>query len=342
MTVPCVRVAREDGERVRRALAERGLLDRDHEITAADGRLYVPIADPAAVADEYAVVERDAPTRETRTMPADILGFEPSHERLGGIVILDEDDPERARQVARAVMESDLPATTVLNRASEVTGKHRTREWDVLAGESTETIHREYGFEYALDVARVYFSPRLATERRRVAEQVDEGERALDMFCGVGPFAIPVAARGATAVGVDANPAAVAYCHENARRNGVEERVTVVEADVRTLGSASQAERSDGGHEAAGEYVNWADRLVMNLPHSAHEFLDTAVALAAEDCTLHYYDIASEDAPYEAGEAAIRAAAEPEGYAVSVETRHAVRSYAPHELNVRLDVALRR
>jgi tRNA (guanine37-N1)-methyltransferase len=56
---------------------------------------------------------------------------------------------------------------------------------------------------------------------------------------------------------------------------------------------------------------------------------------------LHYYDIQHEDGRFEAGEAAIRAAAEPE-YDVTVETRHTVRSYAPHEFNVVLDVRLTR
>jgi tRNA (guanine37-N1)-methyltransferase len=79
----------------------------------------------------------------------------------------------------------------------------------------------------------------------------------------------------------------------------------------------------------------------MNLPHSADEFLDTAVALAGDDCVVHYYDIQSEDDPYGPGERAIRAAAEPD-YDVTVERRHTVRSYAPHELNVCLDVRLTR
>jgi tRNA (guanine37-N1)-methyltransferase len=82
--------------------------------------------------------------------------------------------------------------------------------------------------------------------------------------------------------------------------------------------------------------------VVMNLPHSANAFLDTAVRLAGDDCVLHYYDIQHEDDPFGPGERAIRAAAEAEGYDVAVETRHEVRSYAPHELNVCLDARLRR
>ncbi|GKZ13662.1 class I SAM-dependent methyltransferase family protein [Haladaptatus sp. T7] len=326
MEVPCVRVEREEGEAARRELAESDLIVDEVEIVVEDGWLYIPVTDPDAIPPTFEVVTRDLPTRTTQQMPADILGFEPSYERLGEIVLIDEDDPELAIEVADAVVASTLPVETVLNRASKVKGETRVRDWDVLAGNGTETVHREYGCEFLLDVARVYFSPRLATERHRVAEQVEPDERAFDMFAGVGPFVIPFAKRGATVVGADVNDVAIDYLNENARRNGVEDRVTAICGDVR---------------ETATEYENWADRLVMNLPHSADEFLDTAVSLAGDECVVHYYDIQHEDDPFGPGEAAIRAAAEPE-YDVSVETRQTVRSYAPHELNVCLDVRLTR
>ncbi len=342
MEVPCVRVSLEEGEQTRRELADADLIDDEYELTAEDGELYVPVTDPDAVPDTLAVVSMTVPERETQTTPADVLGFDPSYERLGKTVLLDEDDDERAREIADAVLESDLPVDTVLNKQSKVKGETRIRDWDLLAGEDTEVVHREYGCEFVLDLADVYFSPRLATERHRVAEQVGEArsaseqasgqrpratdEHAVDMFAGVGPFVIPFAKRGAECVGVDVNEDAIEYLRENARRNGVEDRVTAICADVR---------------EVAAEYEGWADRLVMNLPHSADEFLETAVVLAGDDCVLHYYDIQHEDDPFGPGERAIRAAAEPE-YEVTVETRHTVRSYAPHELNVCLDVRLER
>ena len=326
MNVSCVRVAREDGEATRRRLAEADLVAEDYEIEVADGALYIPVTDETAVPEEFEVVTRAVESRETQTMPADLLSFDPTYERLGNVVIVDEDDPARAQALADAIVESALPVESVVNRASKVKGTERVRDWDLLAGETTEALHREYGCEFALDLSTVYFSPRLATERHRVTDQVTEGEQAVDMFAGVGPFVIPFAKRGATVVGVDINDHAIEYLRENARRNSVEERVTGICGDVR---------------EVAAEYEGWADRLVMNLPHSADEFLETAVALAGEECVVHYYDIQHEDDPFGPGEAAIRAAAEPT-YEVSVETRHTVRSYAPHELNVCLDVRLTR
>ena len=342
MDVPSVAVAREAGEATRTALAEAAVLDDDHEIAVEDGRLYIPVTDADAAADAVAALDCDTemttydlPVRQGVRTPADILGFEPSVERIGDIVVIDEDDPDRAATIAEAVIDADLPARSVLNRASKIKGELRVRDWEVVAVDDaaagndltpTETVHREYGHSFRLDLAAVYFSPRLATERHRVVEQIEPDEQVLDMFAGVGPFAIPAASRGASVVAVDLNETAVDYCRENARRNGVADAVTTVAGDVR---------------EVADDYRGWADRLVMNLPHSANEFVETAVALAGEECVLHYYDIQHEDDPFEPGIEAIKSAAEP-AYTVSVETQHIVRSYAPHELNVCLDVRLRR
>ena len=324
MAVPCVRVPREEGETTRQRLAADGLVSEAYEIELAEGHLYIPVTDPSAVGD-LPVVERDPDPREGQTMPADLVS-DPSYERVGDVVVVDEDDPDRADRVATAVVESDLPVDVVLDRASKVKGQERVRDWEVLAGEGTETVHREYGCEYLVDLAEAFFSPRLATERHRVAEQVEAGEHAFDMFAGVGPFVVPFARRGATVVGADVNPEAIAHLRENASRNGVAERVTAIEGDVR---------------EVVPDYGGWADRVVMNLPHSADEFLDAAVLLAGEEAVIHYYDIQHEEDPFGPGEAAIRRAAEPD-YEATVETRRRVRSYAPHEVNVCLDVRLTR
>lgn len=326
MSVPCVRVPREEGEAARRALADANLLDHGHDIVVDADALYIPVSNAEAVSPEYEVVEYEAPSREKRRVPEDVLGFEPSYERLGDIVIVDEDDPDRARRIADALVESDIRAGTVVNRDSKIKGELRVRDWDVLVGAETETVHREYGFEFLLDIATVYFSPRLATERHRIVEQVQSGERVFDMFAGVGPFVVPCAARGANVVGVDLNEAAVEYLRENAERNDVAGNVTAVHGDVR---------------DVAADYADWADRIIMNLPHSAGDFLDTAVAVAGDECVVHLYDIQPEDDLFGPGEAAVRAAAEPE-YDATVLRERVVRSYAPHELNVCLDVRLSR
>ena len=326
MAVPCVRAKREAGEETRQRLADADLVDQDREIVHEDGWLYIPVEDPDAVPEAYDVVDQATPERETQTMPADLVDFDVSYERIGDVVVIDEDDTARAQALADAIWESAIPVKTVLNRASKIRGETRVRDWDIVRGSETEAEYREYGCTFALDLAAVYFSPRLATERHRVIEQVGSDEHVFDMFAGVGPFVVPAAAQGAQAVGTDINETAIEYLRENAARNGVSECVTAIHGDVR---------------EAAHDYEGWADRLVMNLPHSADEFLEAARTIAGEKCVLHYYDIQHEDDAFGPGTRAIRDVFEP-AYEVTVETERVVRSYAPHEDNVVLDVRLER
>lgn len=324
MRRPCVRVPRDEGEETRRLLDEADLRDGRYEIQSDDEFVYIPVLDAPAVADTYNVVEREVDPRDTLTMPEDLLAFTPTYERLGELILLQEENPDRARQAAKAFMTCDLPVSTVLNRASAVSGTRRVPDWEVLAGSETETVHREYGAEFLVDPTRAYFSPRLATERQRVISQIAPDEHVFDMFAGVGPYAIRAALAGATVVAVDINPEAIEYLRENTRRNEVADEMTIIEGDV---------------DEVVDSYSGWADRVIMNLPHSAQEHLGAARTVAGDRCVLHYYDIQSEPTPFEAGEQAIAEVFETT-HAVSFLDRRVVRSYAPGEVNVCLDVQL--
>jgi release factor glutamine methyltransferase len=81
------------------------------------------------------------------------------------------------------------------------------------------------------------FTPRPATERLvRTADELIGGEpkRVADVGSGSGVIGISLAARNPQIEvwAVDKNPEAVALTRENARRNGVADRVHVVEGDL--------------------------------------------------------------------------------------------------------------
>jgi 23S rRNA (uracil1939-C5)-methyltransferase len=69
--------------------------------------------------------------------------------------------------------------------------------------------------------------------RRAVALLAPQpGERIGDMFCGLGNFALALARRGARVVGVEGSPELVARAAENARLNGLAQRVQFRTADL--------------------------------------------------------------------------------------------------------------
>jgi len=135
-------------------------------------------------------------------------------------------------EIAHAIISRRKNITTVINKTSRLGGSNRTACYEILAGNSTFTVDHEYNHAYNLDVGTVFFNPRLASERKRVTVQVQRGERVLIPCCGVGPFVVPAAARGAEIVAIEQNPEACRWLMENLRLNGVEDRVTIIEGDA--------------------------------------------------------------------------------------------------------------
>ena len=136
------------------------------------------------------------------------------------------------RTIAQAIISGRRSIKTVLNKISRLDGCNRTACYEVLAGKDTVTLHHEYGYAYQLDIGTVFFNPRLASERKRVTDQVKSGERILIPFCGVGPYVIPAAVRGGHIIAVEKNPEAYLWFLRNIHLNGVEDRVTPLQGDA--------------------------------------------------------------------------------------------------------------
>ncbi|MEK6978281.1 MAG: class I SAM-dependent methyltransferase family protein, partial [Candidatus Hydrothermarchaeota archaeon] len=192
-----------------------------------------------------------------------------------------------------------------------------------LAGEERGVaVHLEHGCQYKMDIRKVYFSPRLGYERRRVLERVDKGETVVDLFAGVGPFSIPLAKyRGAKVYAVDINPAAVDYLRENVRLNKVEGLVVPLLGDCRAVTPRGVA-----------------DRVIMNLPKRSLEFLDVALGALKGGGIIHLYAIAPQEDLYTALEGEIRKAFQGLGKGMEVLERRVVRPYSPRQYHVVLDI----
>ncbi|XGI83381.1 class I SAM-dependent methyltransferase family protein [Halorutilales archaeon Cl-col2-1] len=331
-TSACVKVDVEKGETTRQTLGEADAVDGDLRLRTEDGSLYIPVESRDVVPEslDAEMCEAEFEERESLVSPEDILGYSPTFETVGDIALIEEKEDGEVdtvtEKVGEAVVEADNNIKTALAVESKVKGRERLRDLrHVYGDETTETVHREYGVELRVNVSEVYFTPRLANERQRVVSQIEEGERVLDMFAGVGPYSVPAAKRGAEVTAVDVNPDAVEYLRQNAERNGVGDRISVVEGDAREVA------RRLGGF----------DRIIMNLPHSANDFLDEAVEAAGDGCVIHYYDMRHEDDLFEGAVDEIREAASDGGYEIEVLDEVNVRSYAPYEYNVCIDARLK-
>lgn len=263
----CLAVPKREAEQTRRRLLDEGLLDRRYRPRSEGDTVLLPVTEGVA----------GAVRRAFEAVPEQAVL--PRHELVGGIAIMQENDPEAARRL----LSSRPSLQTVLFPETAVEGEYRTRRFAVLAGvPATRTRVTEYGLHFDVDLALAYFSARLSTERQRVLDLVGEGERVLDMFAGVGPFAITLARRAGIVVAADLNPAAVHLLVHNIALNRAKNVIPML---------------ADAAHLPRLGFAPF-DRVVMNLPMAAPQFLPAAAALCRDGGTIHLYALEEEEGEY--------------------------------------------
>jgi len=296
-----IRIARADCEAALDFLRERNLVVRDLGFLRSCESVIVPVARHpsgdevkglASLGIAFECIEADFPAREGRPhnmreylvgkLPPPLLERIPkSYDIVGDIAILElpEELKGHGESIGEALMKVHGGLRLVLKKTSDISGKFRVGGYEVIAGHgSTETVHREHGCLYRLDPTKVFFTPRLSTERARVAAQVTEGEVVGDLFAGVGPFSILIAKRvaGVKVYSVDVNPIAFQYLEGNIRLNKLGDRVIAI------LGDAAEV--------TSGTLKGICSRAIMNLPAGAELFLEAASnALRPEGGVVHLH-----------------------------------------------------
>jgi tRNA (guanine37-N1)-methyltransferase len=279
-----VSVPKEEAEAVRREFLAQGVLRRGVAIAREGDTVFLPVT--------TAAIGHPTMEREFREAFAPIRSYKdvarvPSHlrERLPtsfdvvgdiALVKIPDDLLEYEQEIAAAILRAHGSVKVVAADAG-VKGPLRVRNLRVLAGEDrTETVHREYGLSYKVDVGRAYFSPRLGSERLRVADQVQVGEVVVDLFSGVGPYAILIAKRRRPKVvhAFDANPEAYRYLEENVRLN-----------------RADRVRPRLGDGISLLPLVEPPDRIILDYPQGADAAYQAALLRIRAGGTTHYYAI---------------------------------------------------
>lgn len=281
----CVRVPKREGEPVRSKLAAEGNLDLDSRIRADGDHLLIPILCDSF--EDYEVIDaemegqghRPKDYRDVAQVPDDLKGTLPSSFDVVGDVAMiklpDELLPYKVT-IGNALLEVNHSLRTVF-LDSGVKGEFRIRDLEQIAGSgSSETVHKEFGVRLYTDPSRVYFNPRLSTERSRIASLVKEGEVIIDMFAGVAPFGTVICrmANPEVVYSIDLNPDAEHFARLNAERNHVGQIVPMT-------GDSSKLVYD----------LPMADRIIMNLPQIADRFLHYAMDRLKVGGVAHMYKI---------------------------------------------------
>lgn len=276
--------------------------------------------------DLRTVLKQKIPENLLKLVPRafDIIG---SKEKAVAIMEIPEELKNYKRTIAETLMELHKNVKTVLAKASERYGIYRVRELRLIAGEDdTEVIHREFRCLFKLNPLKVYFSPREATERMRIAEKVKPEESILVMFSGIGPLPVVIAKKqpNVQVVAVEINLDAHNYCVQNIFLNKLSDRIKPILGDVREV------------CPSLGKF----DRVLMPLPKGAADYLEIAISCLREGGILHFYHWAHEGDLFSEAEDLINDAAERMNRGAEIVDQIQVLPFGPRIWKVRVDARI--
>jgi tRNA (guanine37-N1)-methyltransferase len=217
--------------------------------------------------------------------------FISAFDQIGKIIIVRIPDSllSKKKIIGETLLKEVKTAKSVFYQVSAVKGDFRTRKLEIIAGENnTETEYKEFGCKFTVDVENAFFSPRLSTERERIANLIQDGEVITNMFAGIGMFSIMVAKKKkCTVFSLDINPMASKLCEKNIELNKLAGKIISINGD-------------------AGEIINEqlmdkSDRTLMLLPERSDEFLESAINTTKNGGIIHYYSHIHADKKSDAG-----------------------------------------
>ena len=216
-------------------------------------------------------------------LPSEIQNIAPrAFDIFGDIAIikLSEELMAYSEPISQALLDSHKNISKVALDLG-VKGDYRIRRLEMLTGKSDfVSNHRENGFEFTLDISKVYFSPRLAMERKRIYDITKSEETVLDAFAGASPFSVGLAAKGCIVTAVDSNPDAEKWSHNNFELNNVSE------LNYNFFCSKIEDILED---------LPFFDRIIMNNPTNSLPYLQELSNKLKPEGIIHLYKIVEKD-----------------------------------------------
>ena len=204
-----------------------------------------------------------------------------AYDIIGNIAIVkfkEGTSKEDKKNLAKSILEKQNNVYTVLEKIEKVSGKLRTFKTRFLAGKNTkETIHRESGCLFKLNVEKCYFSPRLSNDRLEIAKRI-KGGKVICLFSGVAPYPIIIAKHTSASkvVAIELNKECTKYAKENKILNKIGDKLEILQGDVnKIVPKLAKKEKFD--------YI------VMNRPQLKDTFLSSSLKASKKSSIVFYH-----------------------------------------------------
>ena len=195
------------------------------------------------------------------------------YKKIGDILIIDKNYPDddfenlSKKHNVKTIMEID-----------HIQGTKREPVYRILYGSETETVNKENGCLFKLDLAKVMWSKGNNNERLRIAKLVRDDETVIDMFAGIGYFSIPIGvhSNAKQVHAIEINPNSYHYLCENIKLNKLD-NITPILGDCMVETPKLKA-----------------DRILMGYVKTTHHYLKVAIDSLNEGGILHYHETVPE------------------------------------------------
>ena len=215
------------------------------------------------------------------------LSLVPSSFSMVGNIIIFSDFPKdllkKEKIIGNEILKNFKHIKSVFKKTKKYSGKFRTLKLKLLAGlKSKETECKENNVRIKLNVEKVYFSPRLSEERKRIFLQVKNNEIVLVMFSGCAAYPLVIAknSNAKEVYGIELNPIAHKYALENLKLNKLENKIKLSLGDVKKV---------------LPKINKKFDRIIMPLPKTADNFLDIALDKINKNGIINFYCFSEEN-----------------------------------------------
>lgn len=197
-------------------------------------------------------------------------------KKIGNILILDNKFTVQSDKQLKEL--SDKHKVKTVMKVDHIHGTKREPVIKLLYGEDTETINKENGCLFKLDLKKVMWSKGNNNERIRIAKLVEDNETVIDMFAGIGYFSIPIGvhSNAKQVYSIEINPNSFHYLKENIKLNKINNIIPL-------LGDCM---------DITSEYS--ADRIIMGYVKTTHHYLKTAIDSLNKGGVIHYHETVPE------------------------------------------------
>lgn len=206
------------------------------------------------------------------------------YQIIGSILLikLDKKLIKHRRLIGKTIMDI-LPYIHTVCLIKDIRGNVRKPEIEIIAGRNkTQTLNKEYGCKFLLDVSDIMWSQGNKNEKMRITKMIKPGETVVDMFAGIGYFSIILAkyCKPKKIYAIDINPKAIEYLRKNVWLNEVEDKIEILQGDCRKFSKPLE---------------NIADRIIMGYLFETEKFLPYALRIAKNDAVIHLHRTVKEE-----------------------------------------------